>query len=80
MDGIIRKNANAILGGYVTVRKANVREAQKVVLAPAAKGVIYQFNTSYINSIRRLLDGRPVVKGDNIVILTGYRKKFDLLD
>jgi len=80
MDGIIRKNANATLGGYVTVRKAAVREAQKVVLAPAAKGVIYQFNTSLINYIRRLLDGRPIVKGDNIVILTGYRRKFDLLD
>jgi len=80
MDGIIRKNANATLGGYVTARKANVREAQKVVLAPAAKGIVYQFNTSFISYIRRLLDGRPVVKGDNIVILTGYRRKFDLLD
>jgi len=80
MDGIIRKNANATLGGYVTVRKANVREAQKVVLAPATKGVVYQFNTSALNYIKRLLDGRPVVKGDNIVILTGYRRKFDLLD
>jgi len=45
MDGIIRKNANATLGGYVTVRKANVREAQKVVLAPATKGL-------YINLIQ----------------------------
>ena len=80
MDGIIRKNANATLGGYVTVRKANVREAQKVVLAPAVKGVVYQFTTGTINYIKKLLDGRPVVKGDNIVILTGYRRKFDLLD
>ncbi|MDT7890545.1 MAG: CDC48 family AAA ATPase [Candidatus Nanopusillus sp.] len=80
MDGIIRKNANATLGGYVTVRKAIVKEAQKVVLAPAAKGVVYQFHTSALNYIKRLLDGRPVVKGDNIVILTGYRRKFDLLD
>ncbi|BBL45395.1 AAA family ATPase Cdc48 [Nanobdella aerobiophila] len=80
MDGIIRKNANATLGGYVTVRKASVKEAQKIILAPSSKGVTYQFSPSYINYIKRLLIGRAVLKGDNLVIVPSYRKKFDLLD
>ncbi|MGC9133028.1 MAG: CDC48 family AAA ATPase [Nanopusillaceae archaeon] len=80
MDGIIRKNASATLGGYVSVRKANVKEAQKVILAPAVKGVTYQFSPSYLNYIQRLLVGRAVLKGDSIVILPVYKRKFDLLD
>ncbi|BFI73600.1 VCP-like ATPase [Nanoarchaeota archaeon] len=80
MDGIIRKNAGATLGGYVSVRKANAKEAQKVILAPAVKGVTYQFSPSYLNYIQRLLIGRAVMKGDNIVVLPVYRRKYDLLD
>ena len=80
MDGIIRKNAGATLGGYVSVRKANVKEAQKVILAPSVKGVTYQFSPSYLNYIQRLLIGRAVMKGDNLVVLPVYRRKYDLLD
>ena len=35
MDGITRKNAGVSVGEVVTVRKAEVREAKKVVFAPA---------------------------------------------
>ena len=65
MDGIIRKNAGATLGGYVTVRKAQVKEAQKVILAPAQKGVTYHIYPTYLS---RLLSDRAVMKGDLIVL------------
>ncbi len=73
MDGYIRKNAGVSIGDYVTVRKAQVQEAKKVVLAPAQKGVILQIPGDIV---KQNLLGRPVVKGDIIVASsrgeTGY--------
>src|SRR3989338_157145 len=40
MDGIIRKNARTGIGEQVSVRKAEVKEAKKVVIAPARKGIV----------------------------------------
>ncbi|ASJ00436.1 CDC48 family AAA ATPase [Thermococcus gorgonarius] len=73
MDGYIRKNAGVSIGDYVTVRKAHVQEAKKVVLAPAQKGVILQIPGDLV---KQNLLGRPVVKGDIVVASsrgeTGY--------
>ncbi|EEB74174.1 CDC48 family AAA ATPase [Thermococcus sp. AM4] len=73
MDGYIRKNAGVSIGDYVTVRKAQVQEAKKVVLAPAQKGVILQIPGDIV---KQNLLGRPVVKGDIVVASsrgeTGY--------
>ncbi|RDD52239.1 AAA family ATPase [Nanoarchaeota archaeon NZ13-N] len=73
MDGYIRKNAGVSLGSYVTVRKANVSEAQKVVLAPAQKNVTYSIPPSYL---QRLLVDRPVMKGD-IIVIVPYRRSIE---
>ncbi|AEH23728.1 CDC48 family AAA ATPase [Pyrococcus yayanosii] len=64
MDGYIRRNAGVSIGDYVTVRKAEVKEAKKVVLAPAQKGVIIQIPGEIV---KNNLLGRPVVKGDVVV-------------
>ncbi|MCD6523609.1 MAG: CDC48 family AAA ATPase [Thermococcus sp.] len=73
MDGYIRKNAGVSIGDYITIRKAQVQEAKKVVLAPAQKGVILQIPGDIV---KQNLLGRPVVKGDIIVASgrgeTGY--------
>src|SRR3989344_6224645 len=37
IDGILRKNAKAAIGEVVKVSKAEVKEAKKVVIAPAQK-------------------------------------------
>ncbi|MEM1688021.1 MAG: CDC48 family AAA ATPase [Nanopusillaceae archaeon] len=74
MDGYTRKNAGVGLGSYVIVRKADVKEAQKVILAPAQKDVTYSIPSSYLQKI--LLD-RPVVKGDVIVALPSYRRNLE---
>ncbi|NJE02602.1 CDC48 family AAA ATPase [Thermococcus sp. MV11] len=64
MDGYIRRNAGVSIGDYVTVAKAEVQEAKKVVLAPAQKGVFIQIPG---DMVKQNLLGRPVVKGDLIV-------------
>ena len=73
MDGYTRKNAGVSLGSYVTVRKADVKEAQKVVLAPAQKNVTYNIPISYLH---KLLIDRPVTKGD-IIVLVPYRRSLE---
>ncbi|MDK2869815.1 MAG: transitional endoplasmic reticulum ATPase, partial [Pyrococcus sp.] len=67
MDGYIRKNAGVSIGDYVTIRRAEVKEAKKVVLAPAQKGVYIQIPGDLV---KNNLLGRPVVKGD-IVVASG---------
>ncbi len=64
MDGLVRRNAGAGVGENVKVRKAEVKEAKKVVLAPAQKGIFVQINP---NLIKQNLMYRPLTQGDIIV-------------
>jgi transitional endoplasmic reticulum ATPase len=76
MDGLVRKNISSGVGDIVKVRKADVKDAKKIVLAPAQEGVIIQISP---NIIKQNIIYRPVVKGDIIVpssIVRG-RDKFD---
>jgi transitional endoplasmic reticulum ATPase len=75
IDGIIRRNSKTGIGDVVTVSKANVREAKKVMIAPAQKGIMVQADPE---SLRRGLLGRTVVKGD-VVVLGGVQRRRDLL-
>ncbi len=71
MDGLIRKNARTSLGDMVDVRKVEVKEAKRIVVAPAKKGVIVRASpTTFKNGLL----GRAVVKGD-IVSLGGTRRR-----
>jgi transitional endoplasmic reticulum ATPase len=63
MDGITRRNANTGVGEVVKVRPAEVKEARRVVLAPAEKGVIIHISP---NLVKQNLLMRPVVEGDLI--------------
>ncbi|ACS89587.1 CDC48 family AAA ATPase [Thermococcus sibiricus] len=65
MDGTIRKNAGVGLGDEVTIRKAEVKEAQKVVLAPTEP---IRFGHDFVDWLHSRLVGRPVVRGDYIRI------------
>ena len=71
MDGLIRKNARTSIGELVKVRKAEVKEAKRIVVAPAKKGVIVR--ASQLTFKHGLL-GRAAVKGD-IVSLGGTRRR-----
>ena len=72
IDGITRRNAGTALGEYVKVRKAEVKEAKKVVIAPAEKGVIVHYSS---NLMKQNLFMRPVVKGDIIVPSPAMRRR-----
>jgi len=70
IDGLIRNNARVNLGDKVEVRKAQVRPAQKVVLAPLLEqqsGRV-QFGPGIEEIILRGLNRRPLTKGDVVVI------------
>ena len=74
IDGILRKNAKAGIGDLVTISKADVKEAKKIIIAPAQKGIMVQGDPE---SLRRGLLGRTVVKGD-LVVLGGVQRRRDL--
>jgi len=71
MDGIIRRNSKTGLGEVVTIRKADVKEAKKVIIAPARKGIMIRAPPELFKSG---LLGRAVVKGD-IISLGGAKRR-----
>lgn len=71
MDGLIRRNAKTGIGEVVSVKKANVKEAKKVTIAPAREGIIIRANPIIF---KQGLLGRAIVKGD-IVSLGGTRSR-----
>ncbi len=71
MDGILRRNAKTGIGELVKVRRAVVKEAKGVTIAPAQKGVTIRVDP---NLFKRGLLGRAVVKGD-IIALGGTKRR-----
>ena len=61
LDGLLRVNAGLTSGDHVEVRKAEVRPATKVVLAPAQKNLVLQGSG---DALKRTFLGRPMVSGD----------------
>jgi len=69
IDNLTRKNAKVSLGDSVRVRKAEIKEAQEVTMAPLiSEGQHIQFGVGIENLIRRGLLRRPVVKGDTVIV------------
>jgi transitional endoplasmic reticulum ATPase len=71
MDGLIRRNSKTGIGEIVSVRKADVKEAKRVTIAPAKEGIMIRANPIIF---KQGLLGRAVVKGD-IVSLGGTRTR-----
>ena len=74
IDGILRKNAKTGIGEAVKVSKAEIKEAKKLIIAPAQKNIMVQAEPE---NLRRGLLGRAVVKGD-LVVLGGVQRRRDL--
>ena len=62
MDSQVRQNSASGLGEHVTVRKAKVKNAEKVTLLPLSG--VAPIQESDLNYIARYLVGLPVVIGD----------------
>ena len=73
IDGILRRNAKTGIGEFVEISKAEVKEAKKITIAPAQKGIMVQGDP---DSLRKGLLGRTLVKGD-IVVLGGVQRRKD---
>ncbi|MDA1197215.1 MAG: CDC48 family AAA ATPase [Nanoarchaeota archaeon] len=71
MDGIVRRNAKSGIGEIVAVRKCEVKEAKRVTIAPARKGIMIRASPEIF---KQGLLGRTMVKGD-IVALGGSRRR-----
>ena len=75
IDGLIRKNAKTGIGEMVTKKKATVKPAKKVAIAPAQPGIMVQGDPELF---RNGLLGRAVLKGD-IISLGGAQRRTDLI-
>ncbi|MBW9222012.1 CDC48 family AAA ATPase [Methanothermococcus sp. SCGC AD-155-C09] len=65
MDGILRQNAKAGIGDKVKVKKAEVKDATKVVLAPMQP---VRFSGGFEEYVKSRLIGQVVGKGSKVVI------------
>lgn len=69
IDNLTRKNTGVGLGDNVTIRKADLKPAKTVTLAPLiSKGQQIQFGSGIEVLIKKGLLKRPLTKGDNIII------------
>ncbi|HIQ32014.1 MAG TPA: AAA family ATPase [Methanothermococcus okinawensis] len=65
MDGILRQNAKAGIGDKVKVKKVDIKEATKVVLAPMQP---LRFGSGFEEYVKNRLIGQVVSKGSRVVI------------
>src|SRR3990167_3968313 len=72
MDGNIRRNARTSIGEMVTVRKAAVKPAKKIIIAPAHKGVLIKASPQLF---AQGLLGKALVKGDIVSLGRARRSR-----
>ncbi len=72
MDGVIRKNAKIGVGEQVSVFKPELKEAQKVSLAPLQE---FEPHPATLVSIKKGLMKKPVVSGDIITLGSSSAEK-----
>ena len=75
IDGILRRNAKTGIGEEVIVSKVDIKEAKKITIAPAQKGIMVQGDPE---GLKRGLLGRALVKGD-LVMMGGVQRRKDLM-
>ncbi len=71
MDGLIRKNAETSIEENVKVRRAEPKEAKKVVFAPVQKELQGKI---MIQGLEKMIMGRALVKGDLIAPIQQRRR------
>jgi len=62
MDGLLRRNAGVALNEYVSVRKADVKEAQSIMFAPT--DVRLSVDDEFIRFVHRRFMDLPFIEGD----------------
>ena len=75
IDGFIRQNAGVGIGDSVKIKKAEVKPAEKVVLAPS-EGTSIQFKGEADEMVKRQIMKRPINKGDIIPVMSTMAHPF----
>ncbi|MDD5472557.1 MAG: CDC48 family AAA ATPase [Candidatus Methanoperedens sp.] len=75
IDGFIRQNAGVGIGDTIKIRKAEVKAAEKVVLAPP-EGTSIQFGGDAAEMVKRQIMKRPISKGDIIPVMSTMAHPF----
>ncbi|MEM2963235.1 MAG: CDC48 family AAA ATPase [Candidatus Anstonellales archaeon] len=65
MDGYLRQNSGVALGDKITVKKADIKEAKKVVLAPTQP---IKYSPGFDQFVKKRLVGRALNRGDMIFV------------
>ena len=65
MDGYIRQNSGVALQDKVFARKAELKEAKKIVLAPSQS---IRYSPGFDEFVKKKLIGRAITKGDTIFV------------
>lgn len=75
IDGFLRKNAGVSINEYVVVRKAEVKNAMSIVLAPV--DIRLNVDEDFANFVKNRLMDRPFVEGDKtLVMMLGHSVQF----
>ncbi|MDY6764774.1 MAG: AAA family ATPase, partial [Halobacteria archaeon] len=67
IDGFTRQNADAGIGEHVTVRKANPKDAERIILAPP-KEMNIKFGDDASGKVKREILKKPIVEGDQVPV------------
>lgn len=67
MDGLVRRNANVAINEYVITLKAEVQEAQSVILAPIDMKL--SVDKDFVNFVKSRLLEVPLVEGDSVFVV-----------
>ena len=65
IDGFMRESIGVSVGDYVTVRKADVQPARKVVLAPTEP---IMFGRDFVEYVKQMLIRKPVSRGEILTV------------
>ena len=75
IDGVLRKNAGVSINEYVVVRKAEVKNALSIVLAPV--DIRLNVDEDFANFVKNRLMDRTFVEGDTaLVMMLGHSVQF----
>src|SRR3990172_7997318 len=75
IDGFIRQNSGAGIGDHVKIRKADVKIANRIVLAPP-EGTSIQFGGEAEEMVKRQIMKRSIIKGDIIPVMSTMAHPF----
>ena len=75
IDGILRRNAKTSVGEMISIKKAEVKEAKKVLIAPAQQGIMVRADPE---TLKVGLLGRAITKGD-LLIIGGMQRRKDIM-